>query len=358
MKPTIFINGRFLSQTLTGVQRYATELISAFSASEPSDLRFIVLTPRDATPPFELEHIPIRRVGNLTGHLWEQLELPFYARDGWLLSLCNTGPLTKRRQIVTIHDAAVFAMPESFSPWFRRWYRLLLPALAKVAARVITVSHFSKGELVRWCGTPPQKITVIYEGKEQALRPVPDRAVLTRHALVDHPFTFAVSSRDPRKNLKALAQAAERLAGAPFAVVTAGGTNPKVFQDCSDDAAGHIKHLGYVSDGELRALYEAAWCFVYPSRYEGFGLPPLEAMACGCPVITSLAPPMPEVCGEAALYFDPDDPDDLADKIARLMSDAELREAMRARGLRHVIQYSWARCAAEHLEVIRQVTRA
>lgn len=362
--PTVFINARFLTQEVTGVQRYALELVRALDelideGSVDARYAFVLLAPRDSRS-LELKHIPVRRVGRLAGHPWEQLELPRYTRGHLLLSLCNTSPVTKRNQVVTIHDAAVFAVPEGFSRPFRLLYRALLPALVRVSRKIITVSDFSKAELVKHCGARPEGVVVVYEGKEQIFRSRPDTSVLAEHGLETGRYVFAVSSLDPRKNFAVLATAATHLAGADFTVVTAGGVNPKVFGTVDERSNGSMKHpdmkhLGYVTDEALRALYENAGCFVYPSRYEGFGLPPLEAMACGCPVIASHAPPLPEVCGNAALYCDPDDPRDLAKKIQRLMNDEPLRESLRAKGLERAAAFSWRKCAEETLAVLDEV---
>jgi glycosyltransferase involved in cell wall biosynthesis len=179
---------------------------------------------------------------------------------------------------------------------------------------------------------------------------------LRRHRLDRRPFVLAVSSTSPNKNFRSVVRALESLEGVDFDVVIAGGTNPRVFGSQAGSLPASVRHVGYVSDGELRALYEHAACFVYPSFYEGFGLPPLEAMACGCPAIVSEAASMPEVCGEAVLYCDPHDPIDIAEKLRRLMDDARLQSRLRQRGLQRAELFSWRRCARETLAVIKEVT--
>jgi glycosyltransferase involved in cell wall biosynthesis len=361
---TLYINGRFLTQATTGVQRYAIELVSAFDrlmgAGErgTTPLSFKVLTPPGQRQALYLEHIPVVEVGRYRGHLWEQLELPLHTRGGFLLNLCNTGPLAKRNQIVTIHDAAVFAVPRVYSLAFRTWYKFLLPRLGKVARSVVTDSEHSKKELVRFGKVPESRIRVVHLGGEQAQRQTPDITILERSDLAGKPYILTVSSLDPRKNFALLVQALELLGTQDYEIVVAGGTNPRVFQSSHADHLKHVKYLGYVSDGELRSLYEHATCFIYPSLYEGFGLPPLEAMVCGCPVIVSDAASLPEVCGDAALYCDPNDPADIADKIRRLMHDPELRDELRSKGLKQARKFSWEKCARGTLEVIDQVLSA
>lgn len=357
-----FINGRFLTQTMTGVQRYAVELVKALDKIVDGELasskhKFALLTPHNQRYDLPLKHIDTQQVGKLGGHSWEQLELPYYTKGHLLLSLCNTAPLSKRRQVVTLHDAAVFAMPDSFSPAFRNWYKVLMPGLGRVAKRIVTISEFSKRELMHYCHVPENKLNVTYQSGEQILEYPPDPSILDKHALTERPFVFAVSSMNPSKNFQAVVEAANLLKDYEFDFVIAGGSNPKVFQPAQQDFPSNVKYLGYVSNEELRALYEHAACYLMPSFYEGFGLTPLEAMTCGCPVLVSKAASLPEVCGDAALYCDPRNPQDIADKLQRLMSDASLRKSLRQKGLKRAEQFSWDKCARETLAILEQVLR-
>ena len=356
----IYINARFLTQPITGVQRYAIELVRALDrlidcgAIDKTKYSFLLLAPRNTQNEPGLTHIPFRPAGRLKGHLWEQLELPFFAKDGLLVNLCNTGPLQHHFSVVVIHDAAVFAYPQAFSAIFRTWYRMLLPRLGKAARKVITVSLFSKKELTTYFGIPEHKITVIYPGKEQMYNVSPDCSILHKYNLVGRNYVLSVSSIDPRKNFGAVVKAMELLAGNDYEFVVAGGANPKVFNAPGAPLPDTVHHMGYVSDGELRALYEHAACFVFPSFYEGFGLPPLEAMACGCPVIVSPAASLPEICGDAALYCNPGSPADIAAKIRLLMADQELRVILRRKGLDNAKRFSYNDSAREIFKVIEE----
>ncbi len=347
----IAINARFLSQPVTGVQRFAQEVVSSLDAllaagdEAVKPFSFTLLAPPGPLAPLPLKHIPVRQVGRLSGHAWEQLELPRHLAGRPLLSLCNTGPLAVKRQLVVFHDAAVFAMPETFSYPFRTWYQFLLPTLGRRVEKVVTVSSFSKRELTRYCDLPEKAVGVVAEGFEHVLRAVPDRRVLAKHGLEHRPYVLAVSSVNPSKNFAALLAASALLDTSKFDIVIVGGVNSKVFGTPDLTIPNGVKRLGYVSEAELRAFYEGASCFVYPSLYEGFGIPPLEAMACGCPVIASNATSLPEVCGDAALYCDPHNPQDIADKIQRLMSYSDLREALRQKGAERIGQFSWDKCA-------------
>jgi glycosyltransferase involved in cell wall biosynthesis len=359
----IFINARFLSQSLTGVQRVATEFVKALDylietgQIDETKYSFVLLAPKNIQSELNLKQIPIKNVGVFTGHLWEQVELPFYAKKGLLLCLCNTGPLFKRNQIVVIHDARVFALPQSYSFAYRSWYKLLLPILGRIVKKVITVSSFSKDELVHYCRFNPAKIVVVCEGKEHILSTTREAAILKKNAIGGKPYVLAVSTMTRNKNFQAIVQAVEQIKNADFDVVIVGGKNSEVFGLAQIPLPDFVKHLGYVSDGELRVLYEQAACFVYPSLYEGFGLPPLEAMACGCPVIVSNTTSLPEVCGDATIYCDPRDPTDIASKIEQLVKDKTLQNTMRQKGLERAEQFSWVNTVQQTLTVIEKLNR-
>lgn len=355
----IYINARFLTQSITGVQRYACEVVKALDqlidseAINPKQYQFELLAPpQELLHDLGLKHIRLRKVGTLSGHAWEQFDLPRYARQGRLVNLCNTGPLLKRQQVVTIHDAGVFGVPEAYSRAFRTWYKVLFRGLGRRTDKIVTVSNFSKSELTKFAGIPANKIEVIYEGREHVFNNPPDYSIIKNHNLTDSPFILAVSSMSPHKNFGAVVKAIELLGDEEYQFVIAGGTNPKVFRSSANVLPDSVKLLGYVSDRELRALYEKAACFIYPSLYEGFGLPPLEAMACGCPVIVSGAASLPEVCGEAVLYCDPRNPADIADKIKLIMNDCAMRDGLRLKGLERSGKFSWEACVRQLLAII------
>lgn len=357
----IFINGRFLAQPVTGVQRYAREIVLALDdllevgEIDRDRYSFVIVSLAGEINLPNLKHITIHLVGPWRGQAWEQFILPAISNKELLLSLCNVGPLLKRRHIVTIHDASVFAYPEAYSPGFRVWYKFALPLLGKTAAKIVTDSHFSESELIKYCGLPPDKIAVVPLGVDHMNRLKPDYNVFQKHGLGVKPYILAVSSQSPHKNFIRLVQALDLLKNEGVDIIIAGGANSKVFGgSVFSSNQANVHYLGYVSDDELRALYERAFCFVYPSLYEGFGLPPLEAMACGCPVIVSDVASLKEVCGEAALYCDPNSHKDIADKICLLLADAGLREKLCAMGKTRAARFRWSDTArAIWKEVVR-----
>lgn len=355
----VYINGRFLTRRLAGVDRFALETVRALDLflkqSGRSDTsNFTLLVPPGVERIPELEHISILQAGTRTGVLWEQFDLPATAGKRLLVNLCNTGPIFRRNQLTVIHDVAPSRVPESYGFLFRAWYRLLIPILYRRSRSVCTVSAFSRDELTDLHGTRGD-ICVLPEGADHMGRLAADPAVLERHGLNGRPYVLAVSSLSPHKNFAAVVRAVEAMGEVDFYVVIAGGQNPRVFAGSSGDLPPSVKYVGYVSDEELKALYENAACFVFPSIYEGYGLPPTEAMACGCPVVAARAASIPEVCGDAAIYFDPHDPVDLARVLASVMGDPGLRGKLREKGFARAGTMLWRNAALSLLNEIHRV---
>ena len=347
----IAVNGRFLTQRITGVQRFASEVTGALDrmAAEGACPPARLLAPAGADAS-AFPHLGVERFGRLRGQAWEQAELPRRARGSVLVSLGNTAPLLAGgRQAVVIHDAGVFDTPESYSAAFRAWYRALHRALPRGGARVLTVSEFSRGRLAHRLRLDPDRIGVVPEGGEHILREAADVSVLARHGLEARRFALVVGTRAAHKGLDGLAEVAALLAARGMRMAVAGAADPGVFRNAGDPDGAAVVALGRVTDAELRALYEAALCLVFPSRYEGFGLPPLEAMTCGCPVLAAASGAVPEVCGDAALWFDAaGGPRRPVGALERLLREQGLAEDLRRRGLERAARFSW-RAAAERL---------
>lgn len=360
MKKLIFVNGRFLAQRVTGVQRYALETLIALDEllddSEHSrEFTVTLLLPKGAEPP-DLRNIAARVIGHGRGHLWEQCFLPLYARHGLLLSFTSTGPIAARQQVVTMHDASVYAVPQAFSWRFRAWYKLLMPLLAHRSRRTMTVSQFSRHELARYLHVDAGRLHVSGEGWQHATRIAADGEILQENGLSDRGYILAVSSLSPHKNFEVIARAVAKLPPGALRVVVAGGINERIFKDAPPATLQNLTHVGYVTDAALRALYEHAAAFVYPSTYEGFGLPPLEAFALDCPVIAADAASLPEVCRDAALYFPPHDHNRLAELMMAFVHNPELRAEQIAKGRAQLDRHSWHTAAGEHLALVREVT--
>lgn len=362
---TIFINGRFLTQATTGVQRYAAELTQALDGLlccgeiSLTAYRVVLLVPRGVRHELPLEHIRVEQVGWSRGHVWEQVDLRHHTRvrGAVLLNPGNSAPIGAPNVVVTIYDAGVFATPQAYSLAFRTWYRLMHWSLSRHARHIITVSEFSRQQLQAYTAAPMSRIEVIPPGAEHIVRLDADRGILERHSLGQRPFVLAVSSLNPNKNFKliinALAYTPDLLNSVDF--VVAGGTNPRVFRNTGMAFGPGIRYLGYVTDRELKALYQQATAFVYPSLYEGFGLPPVEAMSCGCPVVVARSDPLPWVCREAALYCDPHDPQDLANQIRLVAGNPKIRAELRQRGLARARDFTWRQCARRTFQLLDKV---
>ena len=364
---SVFLNGRFLDQPVTGVQRFSAEIAAAIDhlAAEGLWPQTTVLVPpkrgmNASKPSLDRQEPGYRRlrlktVGRTSGHLWEQTELPGAARGGVLVSLGNTAPiLAGRRQVVVIHDAGVFDTPASYSLRFRTWYKTLQHGLVRTGAQVITVSDFSRQRIAARLGLDPAEIAVINEGAEHILRVVGDPDTLVRHGLHPRGFALVVSNRVEHKNLAALQDTAALLARRGIVIAVAGGIDRDVFQSTSG-AGFEERRLGRVSDAELRTLYENAACLLFPSRYEGFGLPPIEAMACGCPVIAARSGAVEEICRDNALYFVSGDSRSVIQVVERLLDEPGLGEDLRLRGPIHAAGLNWPTSAQALGDIVRRL---
>jgi glycosyltransferase involved in cell wall biosynthesis len=351
-----YLNGRFLTQRVTGVQRYGREILSELDCilaeEHASHATWTIVAPRGAEFP-QLRRISCAHSGRLSGHAWEQLELPWIARDGFLVSFGSTGPLFRRRQVITVHDASVYRIPEAFSWRFRFWYRVLISQIVGRAPRTMVVSAFAAEEAQRYFGAEMARLDIVQEGWQHMQRLPTDDSILRAHDLSRHGYVLAVSSPTPNKNFALVADAMRELGNLPLRLVVAGEVDRRVFAAAEPATdAQRLTRVGYVSDAQLKALYENAFCFVFPSKYEGFGIPALEAMALGCPVVASRIAATIEVCRDAARYFDPDSSRDLADVLRRLYaSDAEIAK-MRAAGLARASTFSWRGGAERVLSAI------
>ena len=361
---TLFINGKFLAQRTTGVQRVAQQLLRALDArltSAPHAGPVVLLLPPGATAP-ALRHVESATVGlaRVPLHFWEQCLLPWASRSGMLLSLAGSAPLLANRQVCLLHDAAVFDTPQAYSAAFGLWYRTLFRLLPRRHATLLTVSAFSRARLAANLGIPVANIGLAPNGGEHLQDVEPDVGVLKRLGIDRGSYYLAVGSISPNKNFEALQSAFALLgAGSGVKLVMVGAEDRRVFANRAArgaPAGAGIVHAGALDDAALKALYQHAIALVFPSLYEGFGLPPLEAMSCGCPVAASSAAAIPEICGDAALYFDPNSVEEIAAAMQQLADDDALRDRLRLAGAKRVQHFHWGRAAAllyEHVEAAR-----
>jgi glycosyltransferase involved in cell wall biosynthesis len=353
------INGDFVSLKPSGVARYAREVTLALdalvAARHPltAGLRLNILAPRapddlpvraipvDVLPEFDRPRLP---------QFWVQTQLPRHVKGG-LVSFCNLAPLATRRHIVCIHDLHTRLVPASYALGFRLAHRIALPILGRRAAWITTVSQLSGDHLVKFGVAPRSKIVVTYNGSDHVTAWDANRSALT---LGERHFVLCLAQRQKYKNMELIRRIAEPIDRLELDVFMAGdlGAARGTF---GSSAPGNVRLLGRISDDDLAKLLKFARAFLFPSRMEGFGVPAVEAMALGCPVVASTSPCLPEVCGSAALYADPDDANAWISAIERLCYDPSLRKTMVERGLACARRYRWRAIAEIYLRLMASV---
>jgi glycosyltransferase involved in cell wall biosynthesis len=350
-----------------GSEVYARCLVRALAQTHP-ELELVVFAGREAAPTLREEdasvqvvRLPVNARGRSRRVLAEQTLLPSAVRRAKVTLLHNlftTAPLLPGvRQVTTIHDLIYKRFPDAHAHALARGLATLVPLAARRSRRLIAVSQATKQDIVDFLSIPPERIDVTYEGAgmpEVAL-PVPAEELRRRFELGDAPLLLTVSAKRPHKNLQRLFAAFAKLQTEPAPVLVVPGYSTWFEDDlrrsaARTPAATRIRFTGWVDDATLDGLYRAASCFVFPSLAEGFGLPVLEAMIRGTPVACSHATSLPEVAGEAAVYFDPTDTAAIADALRRLLEDGDLRERLRRAGLKQARRFNWEATARATLE--------
>lgn len=345
---TIYINGRFLTQPMTGVERYAYSMCKAMARLQQP---FTIVCPQAPIhQDYDVSGLTIVHYGIGNSHFWEQCVLPLFflgKKDYLVLSFTGLGSVLIRHKVMTVHDLSFLYNRSWFSKVYYWWYRIMTPLAIKTSRHLITVSQFSKQEIMRFYPfIQEEQISVAYGAVDSTrfhrLSSVP---------ATEHPFALAVSSIDPRKNFPMLVKAFKGIDGCLLYIV---GKQNHVFsqQNGLDEELPNVRFLGRVSDEELTRLYNQAVCFIFPSIYEGFGLPLLEAMTCGCPVLASDIPVFREVCGDAAIYFNPYDETSIRNAIAHFLSlNKEEQEKLQTAGYEHAQRYSWEQSARSIIDL-------
>ena len=337
---TIAVNGRVARHALTGQPRYLVELLDRLP-----ELRCIA---------------PDRDMSGVQAHAWEQSVLPVRARGSLLWSPSTTGPLSMKRQIVTVHDTAPIDHPDWFEPRFSSWYAWLLPRLARRVLHLVAISGFTKERLVHHAGIEPDKVTVVPNGIGDTFSPRSPDEIASARAQLGLPegrYIVTLGSVEPRKNLRVLLEAWRRVAPEleDLHLVVAGEVGAThVFKRVEiSEVPARVHFTGRVPDPLLPPLLSGADVFVFPSLYEGFGLPPLEAMACGTAVLCSDRASLPEVVGDAAVLFDPGSAGPLSEELLKILRNEGQRTKLRNQGLARAGSFTWDRTAAELWPVLQ-----
>lgn len=351
----VIVNGRFLTAELTGVRRVATELLrhAHLQLLEQPELAsridLSLWVPRNGRDNARALGLPFRVIGPLRGIAWEQVTLPLRARGQTILSLCNVGPIATSAAVTMLQDAQVRITPSSYTRWFRTWYRLQQPIVGRRHRRILTVSEFSRAQLAHYGHAPAEKTITIPNGADHVLRVQPDERVLPKLGLAPGRYVLALANTQPHKNIGRLLAAFGDPRLADLTLVLFGAADRQEFAALDHRVPPGVVFTGRITDGELWALYRSACCLAFPSLTEGFGLPPLEAMTLGCPVVVAPEGALPQTCGEAAVYVDAHQTEGWIREIRDLADSPARRARLIARGKTWAARFTWRNAASRLL---------
>jgi len=361
----IALDTRLLYYQQAGIAQYTQRLLTALAEIDHENEYLVLQSRKDGRQLVGAPNFRRHPLWTPPHHRWEQLTLPLELaplRLDVLHSPDFIPPLRRNcRAVITVHDLAFLLLPGLLTAESQRYYGQIRQAVHSAEA-IIAVSESTKRDLIAHTAAPAAKITVVYEAAGPAFRPVTDAtalaAVRQKYGLPEE-FVLFVGTIEPRKNITTLLQAWRKICNLQSAIcnpLVLAGKQGWLYEETIAQArelGTAVQFIGGVPPEDLPALYSAARLFVLPSLYEGFGLPVLEAMACGTPVVCSHASSLPEVAGDAALLVEPHDVDGLAAALQRALSDEALRRQMIERGLAQAARFSWAKAARETLAVYR-----
>ncbi len=339
----IIVNSRILKRPTTGVQRYTREIIRRW--------------PEGSFRTVEPEGDPV----GMRAHAWEQMVLPRRVR-GLLWSPSNSGPLAVERQVLTIHDLVFFDMPETLSRRNAQWYQILLRRLVGRVRRIIAVSDFTKSRILAHFPIDPERIAVIHNGVDPSFQPQPEAEIARVRQRLNVPegrYVLSLCSLQPRKNLRRVLSAWRALEDSidPDVTLVVTGMQGELRHYGETDLGTLPKRIhftGHVDDADLPGLVGGALALVYVPLYEGFGLPPLEAMASGVPVVVSENTSLDEVVGDAGLAVDPHSDEAVAEALRMLIENESERARLAQAGLARARAFTWDRASAQTLDVLKQ----
>jgi len=356
----LIINGKFLSTKGTGVSRVAFELLTQLGKHKEELTRLfgappIILAPRGAKGVGRDLPFPLYNRSLLTWQFWEQLELPIRARGGFLLSLCNLSPIIHGRTVTMVHDAQTFSSPQSYDFAFRNFYQLMLPIIGRRSLRILTVSDYSAGQLEHFGIAPRDKIEVIHNGADHSDMAEAAADASARMGLTARRYVLALASPQVHKNIGVLLRAFADPAMRDLRLVLFGHGHAAAFAEQGYPIPDNAMFCGRIDDATLAGLMQQSLCFAMPSRTEGFGLPPLEAMLRGTPAIIAPCGALPEVCADGALRAGVDRPEEWRAAIRRLADNPDEREKWATAGLKQARRMSWNAACDRLMISLRQI---
>lgn len=337
----IVVNGRFLCTKATGVQRFAFEISRHLKRLNPT-ISFVC--PPNIVQKEWATELNAQVIGTLKGHAWEQITLARYLRKQKnkpvLFSPANTGPLAYTHQFLIMHDVAYIMSPKAYSWRFRLWYRVMTKYLTKRVPIIATVSDFTRKEIIAHFSCVKEKIHVVYNGLSQF-----PQNVQTHN---DKPYFLIVGSLYPRKNIPFIINAFSQLPPENRPSLKLVGSTSRSFkQEHYTQLPPDVELLGHANDHQLAALYANASALLFPSLYESFGLPPIEAMSFGTPCLVSDISVLHEILEDAAIYLDPHSTTAWVESMQTIVSDNELRNELKEKGLSQSQKFNWERSALQ-----------
>ena len=341
-KNVIYINARFLTQETTGVQRFASELSKKI---KNSNLEAIFLAPKVGIIQHRLlQELKVIQIGNFKGYIWEQIELPLFLKtigSPILVNLMSTSPILYFNKIYTLHDITFIRYPKNFNWKFRIVYKILVPLMLRSSKKIITVSNFSKNEIISYYGIENKKISIVYNGINVEI----NNELRINENSSNHKYFLTVSTPSENKNLIRLIEAFVLLDRSDIKLYIIGGFDSFRYKNISGinnySKNMNIVFKGRVSDEELKVYYKNAIGFLFPSLYEGFGIPPLEAQNYGCPVMVSAINVFSEIYRDSVIYCDPFSVKDITKNLSLLVKDKKLVKELKMKGLENVKKFTW-----------------
>ena len=344
---------RFLTQIITGVQRFAFEITKELDRilDAHHKIELIGLLPKKDIKKQYLSHsyknIKLIQCGKLSGHLWEQIELPCFSFGNHLLNLCNTAPIFKFKKYIVLHDVIFMTNKDNQKWWFKLYYKLIIKCNIYTCKHWFTVSKFSKNEIIKYFNIHTQDISVLGNAPSFTQSEIINNDITNKHNLCRDKYFLMVGSQSKRKNVQMVVQLFTKATflQSKQLVIVGGAFNNFINKEIFH-STNNIYFLGYVNNEDLIALYEHAQALIFPSIYEGFGVPVIDAMSVHCPVMASDIEVLHEICKDGVLYFNPSSSIDLENKIMQFCAiNPKDRDILVQKAYLHSINYTWNKYA-------------